>query len=253
LEGWTGLAAIAEATSTIRLGTAVTQIPLRNPGVLAHQAVTVDHISGGRLELGLGAGVGIDPSTDMVGIENWSNAERVARFGEYIELLDLLLRQPVTAYQGLYYSANEAVMNPSSVQQPRVPLTVAALAPKMMTHAARHADVWNTMSFQTDFVAQIAEFSERAEQMDEICAPVGRDPSTLRRSVYLFDAEATAQGGRFRSYQDEELLARLVTELSAIGFADFCVNPPALAEQLPAYERIANRILPDLRATHRSR
>ena len=83
-------------TSTIRLTTCVTQIPLRNPAVLAHQAVTVDQISGGRLELGLGTGLTIDPSYDMIGVPNWTNRERAERFGEYVELLDQLLAEGVT-------------------------------------------------------------------------------------------------------------------------------------------------------------
>ena len=96
LEAWTGIAAIAARTSTIRLTTCVTQMPLRNPAVLAHQAVTVDHISGGRLELGVGTGLTIDPSYEMIGVPNWTTGERVARFAEYIELLDQLLVEGVT-------------------------------------------------------------------------------------------------------------------------------------------------------------
>ena len=116
-------------TSTIRLASNVAQIPLRNPGVLAHQAVSVDHVSDGRLELGLGTGLTIDPGTEMIGLPNWSNAERVARFGEYIEIMCQLLSQEVTSYEGKYYSASGAVMNPSSVQTPRIPIVAAALGP----------------------------------------------------------------------------------------------------------------------------
>ena len=81
LEAWTCLAAIAARTSTIRLTTCVTQIPLRNPAMLAHQAVTVDQISGGRLELGIGTGLTIDPSYEMIGVPNWTNrrARRAVR------------------------------------------------------------------------------------------------------------------------------------------------------------------------------
>ena len=120
LECWSLLAALAAETSTVRLVSNVAQIPLRNPGVLAHQAVTVDHISGGRLELGLGTGLRIDPGTEMIGLPNWSNAERVARFGEYIELVGLLLSQEVSSFSGKYYQATNAIMNPSSLQSPRV-------------------------------------------------------------------------------------------------------------------------------------
>jgi len=150
LECWTLMAALAVETSSIRLSTNVSQIPLRNPGVLAHQAVTVDHISGGRLELGVGTGLTIDPGTEMIGLANWSNAERASRFGEYIELLGLLLSQDVTTYEGEYYNADQAVMNPSSLQSPRIPLVAAALGPRMMHHTARLADGWNTMSFSPE-------------------------------------------------------------------------------------------------------
>ena len=82
LEAWTLLAAVVRETSRIRLATYVTQIPLRNPAMLARQALTLDHISGGRLEVGLGIGLRIDPVYDMIGIPNWNNPERVARLEE---------------------------------------------------------------------------------------------------------------------------------------------------------------------------
>lgn len=86
-ETWTSLAAIAEATRTIRLTTLVTQIPLRNPAMLARQVLTLDHISNGRIELGLGTGLRIDPSYAMVGLPNWEPKERVERFEEYIDVV----------------------------------------------------------------------------------------------------------------------------------------------------------------------
>lgn len=252
LEAWTTLAGLAAETSTVRLATCVTQIPLRHPGVLAHQAVTVDHISGGRVELGLGTGLIIDPSLEMIGLPNWSNGERVARFGEYIELVGLMLGQTVTTYEGTFYSAAEAVMNPSSLQQPRVPVVAAALAPKMMRHTARFADIWNTMSFDADFDNQLREVTARAELMDELCAAAGRDPATLRRSFNLFDAEARTQGGRIRYYDDPDLLSRLVTELTAMGFTDIGLYYPTLPDQLEAFETIADTTIGELRADYRS-
>ncbi len=102
-ELWTTLSAIAMATSRIRVAAFVGQIPFREPALFALQAITADHISGGRLDIGLGTGVESDPSYRMMGIENWSTKERVARFGEYVELVDRLLTQEeVSFYQGRY-------------------------------------------------------------------------------------------------------------------------------------------------------
>lgn len=247
LECWTLMAALAVETSSIRLSTNVSQIPLRNPGVLAHQAVTVDHISGGRVELGIGTGLTIDPGTEMVGLPNWSNRERAARFGEYIELLGLLLSQDVTTYSGEYYSADQAVMNPSSLQAPRLPLVAAALGPKMMHHAARFADGWNTMSFSPDFGSQLDELAERNAHMDTLCEQVGREPKSLRRSVNLFDAEARSAGGRLRYYDDEELLIDLISSLREAGFSEFGLYYPSDSSQLDAFEHTAREIIPRFR------
>jgi alkanesulfonate monooxygenase SsuD/methylene tetrahydromethanopterin reductase-like flavin-dependent oxidoreductase (luciferase family) len=247
LECWALLAALAAETSTIRLASNVAQIPLRNPGVLAHQAITVDHISGGRLELGLGTGLTVDPGTEMIGLTNWSNAERTARFGEYIELVGLLLSQEVTSFAGRYYQATNAVMNPSSLQSPRVPVVAAALGPKMMSHAARWADTWNTMSFDPDFAEQIDELAGRARLMDELCATVGRAPDSLRRSANLFDAQARAEGGRLRYYDDEALFERLVRSIIAAGYTDIGLYYPSDPLQIPAFEYLANDVIPELR------
>ena len=112
LESWTLLAAVARETTRIRLCTCVSQIPLREPAMLARQALTLDHISGGRLDVGLGLGLPIDPSYDMMGIANWSNRERAARFREYVAIVDRLLSNEVSSYEGRYYRIREAIMNP---------------------------------------------------------------------------------------------------------------------------------------------
>ena len=248
LECWALMAALAVETSTITLATNVVQIPLRNPGVLAHQAITVDHISGGRVELGVGTGLMIDPGTEMVGLPNWSNGERVRRFGEYIEVLGQLLSKETTTYQGTYYAAQDAVMNPSSVQRPRLPVIAAALGPKMMGHAAAHADGWNTMSFSPDFDEQLTELGERATAMNRLCEDIGRDPATLCRSVNVFDATARASGGRLRYYDDPSLVRQLVTELADLGFTEFGLYYPTDASQIEAFEVVAQEILPTLRS-----
>ena len=187
-EAWTLLAAAARSTSRLRLSTLVTQIPLRSPAILAHQALTVDHISNGRLELGLGVGLTTDPSYAMMGLPNWSARERVARFKEYVEVVDRLLSNEVVSYKGRFYEVEGAVMSPRPVQKPRPPITIAALQPVMLAHAARYADTWNSLSFARDFQAQLDETRDRVRIVDEACRAAGRDPATLRRSYLMFDA-----------------------------------------------------------------
>ena len=156
-ELWSQLSAIAQATTRIRLTTLVAQIPLRNPALLALQALTADHISGGRLDVGLGIGLEVDPAYRMMGIENWSAKERVARFGEYVEIVDRLLSQEETSFQGRFYKVNAAALRPRPVQSPRPPIVIAAMGPVMLGHAARHADIWNSISFAKTFEAQLNE------------------------------------------------------------------------------------------------
>jgi alkanesulfonate monooxygenase SsuD/methylene tetrahydromethanopterin reductase-like flavin-dependent oxidoreductase (luciferase family) len=249
-EAWSTLAALAEATSTIRLTTVVTQIPLRNPAMLARQALTLDHVSHGRIELGLGTGLAIDPSYAMAGLPNWDAGERVERFGEYAELVSLLLSQEVTTYAGLYYQVDGAVMNPRPVQSPRPPLLIAALGPKMLRHAARLAESWNSLSFKPEFAEQIAETRARCAAIDRICAEIGRDPVTLRRSYTMFDAGARPRGGAIAYYDSPERFVEQVSQVIALGISDVGLYYPLTPAQLPAFERIATDVLPGLCSRH---
>jgi len=184
-EAWTLLAAVARETSKVRLAIWVAQIPLRNPALLAHQALTVDHLSNGRLELGLGTGARIDPSCEMMGMPNWSAKERIARFKEYVEIVDRLLSNEVTTYEGDYYQVNGAVMNPRPIQQPRPPLVIAAMRPVMLKYAAQHADNWNSLSSAREFVTQLEETRGRIRLINQCCSEIGRDPASLRRSYWF--------------------------------------------------------------------
>jgi alkanesulfonate monooxygenase SsuD/methylene tetrahydromethanopterin reductase-like flavin-dependent oxidoreductase (luciferase family) len=249
-ETWTSLAAIAEATSAIRLTTMVTQIPLRNPAMLARQVLTLDHVSSGRIELGLGTGISVDPAYAMTGLPNWEPKERVDRFGEYVELVEKLLSQEKTTYKGEFYEAEGAVMNPRPVQSPRPPLLVAALGPRMMRHAARHADIWNTISFLPSFDEQLEETRSRRMAMESICAEIGRDPATLRQSYTMFDAQARARGGAFGYYESTELFIDHVSRLVELGMSDVGVYYPTVPEQRIVFERIVTEAMPVLRTAN---
>jgi alkanesulfonate monooxygenase SsuD/methylene tetrahydromethanopterin reductase-like flavin-dependent oxidoreductase (luciferase family) len=249
-ESWTALAALADATQTIRLSTVVSQIPLRNPAMLARQVLTLDHISQGRVELGLGTGLSIDPSYAMAGLPNWETGERVERFAEYVDLVGRLLAQEVTTYEGRYYQVEGAVMNPRPVQAPRPPILVAALAPRMLRLAARYADIWNSLSFQPVFEEQLAETRERSVVIDAACHAIGREPSSLRRSYTMFDTEARHRGGAIRYYESAERFSDEVNRLVELGISDVGVYYPLDPAQLATFEAISLDTLPHLRAAY---
>ncbi len=247
LELWGVLAGVAQATERIRIAPCVAQIPLRNPAMFARQALTVDHISGGRLEIGLGLGLTIDPSYDMIGMENWSNKTRVSRFTEYVEIVDQMLSNEVTTYAGEHYQVNAATMNPRSPQSPRPPITVAALGPVMVKKAVAHADTWNTMSFAGTFEEQLAETSVRIDAALEHCEKIGRDPTTLRISYNMFDPGSRASGGQISYYESTGAFVEQAESLLALGVTELCLYYPMLEEQLPVFEAIANNVFPQLR------
>jgi alkanesulfonate monooxygenase SsuD/methylene tetrahydromethanopterin reductase-like flavin-dependent oxidoreductase (luciferase family) len=248
LESWTALTGLAAETTSIRLATCVTQIAFRNPAVFARQALTLDHVSGGRLEIGLGTGLVGDPSYAMTGIPDWEPKERVARLGEYAEIVDHLLRDEVTSYQGTFYSVAGAIMNPRPVQSPRPPITIAALGPVMMRHTARTADIWSSLSFLESFDAQLDETRRRIAQMAEACDVVGRDPTTLRRSFTMYDATARPRGGRYDCYTSVGRFEEMVGPLLESGMDEIVVYYPPDERQLPTFERIATDVVPRLRS-----
>jgi alkanesulfonate monooxygenase SsuD/methylene tetrahydromethanopterin reductase-like flavin-dependent oxidoreductase (luciferase family) len=247
-EGWSILAALAMATDRIRLATYVTQFPLRHPAMLARQALTIDHISGGRLEIGLGTGINIDPSYDMMGIPNWDGKERVVRFKEYVQVVDRLLSNEVSSFKGDYFSITDAIMKPRPVQAPRPPIVIAALGPVMVRFAACMADTWNTMSFASTFEEQLAEVTERVRICDEACAKLGRDPNTLRRSYHMFDPTARSSGGAFSYYASVGAFEDMAQQIMEAGFTELSLYYPTVPEQAATFERIAQDVLPKLRA-----
>ena len=250
LEAWTLLAAAARETSRIRLCTCVSQIPLRDPAMFARQALTVDHVSAGRLDVGLGLGLPIDPSYDMMGIPNWSNAERAARFREYVAIVDLLLSNETSSFEGRYYRIRDAIMNPRPVQRPRPPFLIAAMGPRMLEQAAEHADIWNSLSFAETFEKQLAETRERIDRVNAHCAAIGRDPGDIIFSYQMFDPAARTSGGFFNCYESPERFREMAERLLPLGLSELGLYYPMREEQLPVFERIAQDVLPALRKSH---
>jgi len=250
-EQWTLLAAVARETSRIRLATWVTQIPFRNPALLAHQACTADHLSDGRLELGLGVGLTMDPSYAMMGLANWSNKERVARFREYVQVVDRLLSDKATTFEGKFYELRGAPMF-RPVQLPRPPIVIAALGPVMLKRAAELADNWNCLSFAATFDQQLAETRERIRLVDAHCAVIGRDPASLRRS-YLMPVGALLGAGMFDCYASAGIFADMAQRLIDLGISEIGLWYPAREEQMPVFEKIAAEVLPALKERHAAR
>jgi alkanesulfonate monooxygenase SsuD/methylene tetrahydromethanopterin reductase-like flavin-dependent oxidoreductase (luciferase family) len=180
LDSWTTLAATAEATGRIRIGVLVTANLLRHPSLLAKIAVSVDHISGGRLEVGMGTGWNESAFT-MLGMPFADVPERSRRLREACEVLKALWTQAVANYAGRYYSLQNAVSDPKPLQQPHPPIIVGGRGPKAtLRTVALCAAGWNT-SGGAGFEADL----EASRKLDEYCAAIGRDPASIRRSVIL--------------------------------------------------------------------
>ena len=254
-EAYTLMAAAAAQTERIRIGALVTSITFRHPAVLAKEALTIDHISGGRLELGIGA-AGAPNDWGMTGLAEWEPLERARRFRDFVRMLDILLRGEASedggiSYVGRYYQAQEAVMDPGPVQLPRPPLTLAAARPVNMSFAARHAESWNQIPSDTfgdraplSSDECVEQARARNEQMDELCMELGRDPGTLRRSILAGggvtpDAVWSSEGA-FRDF---------VGRYREAGVNEFIFYYPSRMEQADGhYERIAREVIPELRA-----
>lgn len=141
-EAWAGLAYLAGITDRVRLGHLVTCVSFRNVGLLAKMAVTLDHASGGRLDLGLGAGW-YEREYRAFGFEYESPGDRRRAFEAYVEaLIELFSGEPVT-FERHGVTLNEAIVNPLPLQKPHPPIVVGAGKPHMLAAAGRLADVWN--------------------------------------------------------------------------------------------------------------
>ncbi len=232
-EAWTLLAALASQTERIRVGVLVSCNTFRHPGLLAKQATTVDHVTGGRLELGVGAGY--LPEHEMFGLEFPERAELVARFQEAVEVIDLLLRNDVSNYEGRYYRLRGARFRPGPVQKPRPPLTIGAHGPRMLKIAARYADRWNSHG-------SVEEMRERNAILDEHCAEIGRDPDQITRSLYYWVPRSAAD-----PWSSLDAFHEVVGRYRAVGINEFIIDQPR-ADQLAVLERVAAEALPGLRA-----
>ena len=149
LDGWTLLAALAAQTTRLRLGLMVASNVNQTPPWLAKRAATVDIISRGRLEFGLGAG-GVEREHEAYGTDLFPPAERIRRLGEACQIIKRLWTEPVVDFEGRYYHFKEAYCEPKPVQQPTPPFVIGAVGEQLSLRvAARHADIWNSSRLPT--------------------------------------------------------------------------------------------------------
>jgi len=201
LEGWTMLAAMAEATRRIRIGCQVTGMIYRHPAVLANMAATVDIISAGRLELGVGAGWN-QMECDAYGIELPPVRERLDRFDEGVEALVALLSQPVTTFEGRHVRLTDARCEPKPVQRPHPPVVIGGRGKtRTLRTAARWAQQWNAIAQDP------ADWLDLKQTLVSHCEEIGRDPAEITCSVNVrldsdSDADLDAAAKTVAEYRD---------------------------------------------------
>ncbi|HEY8798343.1 MAG TPA: TIGR03560 family F420-dependent LLM class oxidoreductase [Candidatus Dormibacteraeota bacterium] len=226
-EGWALQAAMAEATKHVRIGCMVTGNTYRNPALLAKLAVTVDHLSGGRLEFGIGAAwAAIEHS--MYGIEGLDH--RVGRLSESLRIIRSLWTEERTNFDGRYYKMTDAIANPKPIQKPYPPIWIGASGETTIRLVARYADVWNTGA------AEIDKGTAVITRLEDACGAVGRDPSEIRRSIqFAWDG------------QDRSRLLEQSARYLELGFTEqiFMLDPAKatmlagkLAEALPELRNV---------------
>ncbi len=224
-EAWASLGAMAEITSRVRIGCMVTSNTFRHPAVLAKTAFTVDHLSAGRLELGLGAGW-FELEHTMAGLDYRTAGWRIDRLEEACQIVKLLATEERASFEGRHYRLEEAIANPKPVQRPWPPLWIGGTGErKLLRVAALHADVWNL----TD-LGDVEEARRLSGVLDRHCADVGRDPAAIRRSVQIFASEGAAEARSVARRYAEAGFTELVLVVRA-GNAER--DAEALAKLLP--------------------
>ena len=233
LDGWSMLAALAQATQRLRLGTLVTGIHYRHPAILANMVATIDIISNGRLELGIGAGWNEEES-GAYGIELGSIKERFDRFEEACEVLTSLLSQETTNFQGRYYQLTDARNEPKGVQKPHPPICIGGSGEKRtLRTTARYAQHWNFVGGTPQ------DFARKREVLHAHCAEVGRDPKEITLSSHVRLNPGTGPGAGVQQVVEDVAALREVGLDLAIVYLPPPHTPAVLAPLAEALAPLA--------------
>jgi alkanesulfonate monooxygenase SsuD/methylene tetrahydromethanopterin reductase-like flavin-dependent oxidoreductase (luciferase family) len=233
-DSWAVLAAAAVTTSRVRLGVLVANQILRAPALLAKQAVTLDHMSNGRFDLGIGAGIFAWDHLS-VGEQPWPPRERALRFKDYAAIVDGLLHGGGApfSFAGERLWVDDVIPVPTPLQSPRLPIIVGGQSPTVIRVAA---DVWNTHGRPGAAADEVlTATAEQFRRLDELALAAGRDPASIRRSYTIF-GEWDPRVGRY-TYED------VFDSFGAIGISDFVLDWPD-DDYLDTFEAAAREVLP---------
>jgi hypothetical protein len=238
------LVAAALATSTIRLGTWVTTPNFRHPVPLAKELMTLDTMSGGRLNVGLGAGApGWDAS--ILAQPQVTRAESSERFGEFVVLLNLLLTQSQTTWHGVWFSALDARNIPGTLQQPRPPFIIAANGPKGIHLAVTRGEGWATMGAaarDADPVQWWRGVREVSALFDDSCANASGPRKSMTRFLNVEALSATLTS--LEQFRDS------AGQAAALGFTDIVIPWPRRDGPFAGIESTLDDIANDLTNLH---
>lgn len=238
LEPWATLGALAADTERIRIGTMVTNVAMRNPGVLAKSILAIDQISEGRLDTAVGGG--FYPSEhEALGIDFLDGPGRTERFEEAVAILDTALRGETVNHTGSHFRISDALFRPGPTQLPRPPLWVAAQGPRALRIAVRHGEAVVTLGAEDKGIEEsLPAFRARMEKLDEICLEEGRDPTSLRRCYFAGWADEPI-------FESVDATTDLVGRYAGAGATDFTffLNNPAepIFDGLVTSHRMATR------------
>lgn len=188
MESWVTLTALARETSRLRIGSMVNGMHFRHPALTANMAASLDIVSGGRLNLGLGAGW-YEPEVEAYGLELGTVRERMDRFEEGVEVIVGLLSQETTTFHGDYYRLEDAWCEPKGPQRPHPPIAIGGRGEKRTLRiVATWAQWWDAL------MVDPAEWTRLDGVLGEHCEAVGRDRSEITTSVHIRWEEDTAPG-----------------------------------------------------------